>query len=66
MTCATCTDLDFAPVHRAPGLASRLVSALVRLRPAARLDLESLSVHQLRDLGLSDGRAAAPRNGWRD
>ena len=66
MTCTTCTDLDFDAVPKTPGLAARLLTALSRLRPAERLDLDSLSGHRLRDLGLADGREARPRDRMRD
>lgn len=66
MTCAPCPDLAFAVPPRAPGIAARLFSALGRLRPAERLDLDSLSRHQLRDLGLADGRDMALRDAMRD
>jgi uncharacterized protein YjiS (DUF1127 family) len=66
MTCTTCSDLDFAISPKAPGLAARLLTALSRLRPAERLDLESLSYHQLQDLGLADGRVSSPRDYMRD
>ena len=66
MTCTTCPDLDYAEVPKAPGIAARLLAALGRLRPAQRLDLDSLSCHQLRDLGLADGREAGPRDYMRD
>ena len=56
MTCATCTDLDLPAAPKAAGLAARLLTALGRLRPAERLDLESLSSHRLRDLGLTQGQ----------
>ena len=35
-------------------------------RRLPRLDLDGLSAHRLRDLGFSDGRAAAPRDQLRD
>ena len=62
MTCTTCTELDppIAAPQRA-GLAGKLGSALRGLLPRARLDLGSLSDHELRDLGLCDGRAAPAR-----
>jgi uncharacterized protein YjiS (DUF1127 family) len=66
MTCTTRPDLAFAEVSKAPGIAARLLTALGRLRPAERLNLESLSCHQLRDLGLADGREAGPRDRMRD
>jgi uncharacterized protein YjiS (DUF1127 family) len=66
MTCTTCTDLDLPAAPKAAGLAARLLTALGRLRPAERLDLESLSCHRLRDLGLADGREAGPRDYMRD
>ncbi len=66
MTCTACTDLEFAVAPKAPGFAARLLSAFGRLRPVERLDLDSLSCHQLRDLGLADGRAAGPRDYMRD
>ena len=62
MTCATCTDLDLVLAPQTPGIAARLLAALGRLRPAERLDLDSLSCHQLRDLGLADGRDGGPRD----
>ena len=61
MTCATCTDLDLTLAPKTPGITARLLTALGRLRPTARLDLDSLSRHQLRDLGLADGRDGGPR-----
>jgi hypothetical protein len=66
MTCTTCPDVAFDALPKAPGLAVRLFTALGRLRPAERLDLDSLSCHQLRDLGLADGREMAPRDDMRD
>lgn len=66
MTCTTCTDLAFSAAPKAPGLAARLIMALGRLLPAERLDLDSLSSHRLRDLGLADGREAGPRDYMRD
>ena len=66
MTCTTCPDLAFAEAPKAPGIAARLLTALGRLRPAERLDLDSLSCHRLRDLGLADGREAGPRDCMRD
>ena len=62
MTCATCTDLDLVLAPKNPGIAARLLAAFGRLRPAERLDLDSLSCHQLRDLGLADGRDGRPRD----
>jgi len=66
MTCTTCTDLDFAAAPKQLGIAARLLTALGRLRPAERLDLDSLSCHRLRDLGLADGRDTGPRDLIRD
>ncbi len=66
MTCTTCNDLDLAVAPKNPGIAARLLAALGRLRPAERLDLDSLSCHRLRDLGLADGREAGPRDHMRD
>ncbi|MFN0194943.1 MAG: hypothetical protein ACKVP5_23680 [Aestuariivirga sp.] len=66
MTCTTCSDLDYPDTPKAPGFAARLFSALGRLRPAERLDLDSLSCHRLRDLGLADGRDMALRDAMRD
>lgn len=66
MTCTACTELEFAAAPRVPSIAARLLAALGRLRPAARLDLDSLSCHLLRDLGLADGREAGPREYMRD
>ena len=66
MTCTTCPDLDLAAPPKVPGFAARLFTALGRFRPAERLDLASLSCHQLRDLGLADGREAGPRDYMRD
>jgi uncharacterized protein YjiS (DUF1127 family) len=67
MTCTTCTAAEISLVEsKRPGLAGRLLSALRQLRPLPRLDLDRLSRHQLRDLGLDDGHAAAPRDLIRD
>lgn len=66
MTCTTCPDVAFAALPKAPGLAARLLTAIGRLRPAERLDLDSLSRHRLRDLGLADGRETGPRDYRRD
>ena len=66
MTCTTCTDLDLAAVPQNHGIAARLLAALGRLWPEERLDLDSLSSHRLRDLGLADGRQAGPRDYMRD
>jgi hypothetical protein len=67
MTCTTCTDADFVAVETKPaGLASRLLSVFSGFRPIARLEVERLSAHQLRDLGLADGRAAPSRDRMRD
>ena len=66
MTCTTCPDVAFAALPKTPGLAARLLTTLGRLRPAERLDLDRLSCHQLRDLGLADGREAMPRDRMRD
>ena len=66
MTCTTCPDVAFAALPKTPGLFARLLTALGRLRPAERLDLDSLSCHRLRDLGLADGRDAGPRDYRRD
>jgi len=66
MTC-TCTTPEFSIVESKPsGFAQRLFSAFRRLQPLERLDLERLNSHQLRDLGLADGRAAVPRDLIRD
>lgn len=66
MTCTTCSDLEIAATRRTPGLAARLLPALARPWPARRLDLDSLSRRQLRDLGLADGRELAPRDSLLD
>ncbi len=66
MTCTTCTDLDLAAAPKTFGIGARLLAALGRLRPAERLNLDSLSCHQLRDLGLADGRDAGPRDYMQD
>lgn len=62
MTCTTCASADFAAPAPAPGLLGRLLEVWAPFRTISRLDVEGLSAHQLRDLGLADGRAAAPRD----
>jgi hypothetical protein len=61
MTCTSCTDTDFV-VAAKPGFVSRLLAAFGPFRTISRLEVEGLSLHRLRDLGLADGRAAAPRD----
>lgn len=63
MTCTACTAAEISLVEtKRSSLAGRLLSALGRLWPPERLHLKGLSAHQLRDLGLADGRAATPRD----
>jgi hypothetical protein len=62
MTCTSCTDADFV-VAAKPGFIGRLLEAFEGLfRTAPRLDVDGLSDHLLRDLGLADGRAGIPRD----
>jgi hypothetical protein len=61
MTCTSCTDADFV-VAAKPGFVGRLLAAFEGFRTVPRLEVDSLSDHQLRDLGLADGRTAAPRD----
>jgi hypothetical protein len=61
MTCTSCTDVDFAVAPK-PSFLSSLLAAFGPFRSVARLDVDGLSLHQLRDLGLADGRTAAPRD----
>lgn len=68
MTCTAHAITEFSiPEAKAKplGFAGRLFAAL-RRDPAEKLELEGLSDHRLRDLGLADGRAAAPRDRLRD
>ena len=62
MTCTTCPEIQFAAVPRTPSFAARMLAVLGRLRPTERLDLESLSYHRLRDLGLADRWESGPRH----
>jgi uncharacterized protein YjiS (DUF1127 family) len=67
MTCDVHAVTEFSIVESKPSsFARRLISAFRRLRPLQRLDLDGLSSHQLRDLGLADGHAAPPRDLIRD
>ena len=59
MTCTSCTDVDFV-VAAKPSFASRLLATFAGFRTLARLDVNGLSDHLLRDLGLADGHAGIP------
>jgi hypothetical protein len=62
MTCTSCPDADFVVVAK-PGFIGRLLEGFEGLfRTVPRLDVDGLSDHLLRDLGLADGRAGILRD----